>query len=303
MSLLVLSPSGLIAEIVDATDGLKAVRFDPTDPVPPAAGAEAEAIVTMTEHAREIRELFGRLPKLLLVQTQSAGFDAWVDHLPPGVQLSNCRGAHGRATAELVIGMLLSILRELPEFGEDQALEDWATRTTDSLFEQRVLILGAGDLATHLTAMLEPFGSHVTRVGRTAREGVVTLADVPALLPDTDIVVALLPLSDETRHLIDQAFLAALPDGAIVVNAGRGPLVDTDALLAELESGRLRAALDVTDPEPLPAGHPLWKAPGLLLTPHVGGDTLGFEERAARICAGQIAEFARGERPENLVIE
>jgi phosphoglycerate dehydrogenase-like enzyme len=300
--MLVLSPSDLIAEIIDATDGLAAVRFDPADPVPPAAGEQAEAIVTMTEHAPAIRELLGRLPALKLVQTQSAGFDAWVDHLPAGVQLSNCRGAHGRATAELVVGMLLSILRELKEFAEDQQLEDWATRATDSLFEQRVLILGAGDLATHLTAMLAPFGAVTTRVGRSARDGVVTLADVPALLPTTDIVVALLPLSDETRHLIDAAFLAALPDGAIVVNAGRGPLVDTDALLAELEAGRLRAALDVTDPEPLPAGHPLWKAPGLLLTPHVGGDTLGFEERAARICAEQIAQFARGDRPANLVL-
>lgn len=302
MPLLVLTPTDLIAEIVDATDGLQAVPFDPADPMPSAEALEAEAIVTETDHASTIIQLLGRLPKLGLVQTQSAGFDLWAAHLPEGVKLSNARGAHGRATAELAIAMLLSIFRELKEFAEDQAIQDWATRTTDSLFEKRVLILGAGDLAQHLQAMLAPFGAESTLVGRTARDGVVTLETARELLPDTDAVIAVMPLSDATRHVIDAPFLAALPDGAVVVNAGRGGLVDTDALVAELQAGRLRAALDVTDPEPLPADHPLWSAPGLLLTPHVGGDTLGFEERAARIAARSIAQFAAGEPVENLVI-
>lgn len=297
----VLTPNRFATEAVDATDGLEAVPFDPADPVPSDAAKEAEALITMSEHAATIIELMGALPKLRLVQTLSAGYDAWVGHLPDGAVLSNARGAHGRATAELAVSMLLSIYRELREFDEDQRLKDWANRTTDSLFEKRVLILGAGDLAEHATAMLAPFGAITTRVGRTARDGVVTLAQVPALLPGTDAVIAVLPLTDETHHVVDAAFLAALPDGAVVVNAGRGPLVDTDALLAELTAGRLRAALDVTDPEPLPDGHPLWDAPNLLLTPHVGGDTLGHEERSAAIAAAQVASFAAGHDPSNLI--
>ncbi len=303
MPLLVLTPTDLIASAVNAIDGLAAIPFDPADPAPSEAALEAEAIITMTEHAPTLLELMAHLPKLRLVQTQSAGVDAWAGRVPEGVAISNARGAHGRATAELAVAMLLSILRELKEFAEDQDIEDWATRTTDSLFEKRVLILGAGDLATHLQAMLAPFGAETTLVGRTAREGVIALRDVAAHLPEADAVVAVLPLSDETRHVINAPFLAALPDGAIVVNAGRGALVDTDALLAELQAHRLRAALDVTDPEPLPAGHPLWDAPGLLLTPHVGGDTLGFQQRAAEIAAAQIAQFAAGALPDNLVAD
>jgi phosphoglycerate dehydrogenase-like enzyme len=108
-------------------------------------------------------------------------------------------------------------------------------------------------------------------------------------------------LTDETRGLVDKDFLAAMPDGALLVNGARGPVADTDALLAELRSGRLRAAVDVTDPEPLPAGHPLWEAPGLLLTPHVGGSVPAAMRRAFRVMREQLAYYARGEEPPNVV--
>jgi phosphoglycerate dehydrogenase-like enzyme len=162
-------------------------------------------------------------------------------------------------------------------------------------------VLGAGDLAVNLAARLAPFDAEVTLVGRTARPGVTALVDVDALLPDADAVVALLPLTDATRRVVDAEFLARLRDGAIVVNAGRGALVDTDALVAELTAGRLRAALDVTDPEPLPAGHPLWSAPGLLLTPHVAGDTAGAWRRAYQVARHQIEVFIGGGTPPNRV--
>lgn len=301
MPLHVLTPREIHRAAVDAQPGLVAIPYNPSDPTPAPQALEAEAIIVMTEHSPPILELLPKLPKLQIVQTLSAGFDAWDGRVPDGVQISNARGAHGRATAELCITLLLAHLREIREFVEDQALRDWAQRETDSLAGKRVLVLGAGDLAWHVRAMLEPFGATATLVGRTARDGVVTMAEVPALLPETDAVVAVLPLVDETRHVIDAAFLAALPDDAIVVNAGRGPLVDTDALLAELEAGRLRAGLDVTDPEPLPADHPLWTAPGLILTPHVGGDTLGNDDRSAQVAAAQLAQFAAGHAPDNLV--
>ena len=299
--LLVLTPREINRAAVDAHPELTAIPYDPTSPVPSQEAREAEAIITQTEHAPQILQLLQELPRLKLVQTLSAGIDAWDGKVPKGVQISNARGAHGQATSELVITMLLTHYREIREFVEDQGLRDWATRVTDSLHGKRVLVLGAGDLATHVQAMLAPFGATATLVGRTARDGVVALSSVAKLLPDHDAVVAVLPLTLETHHVIDAAFLAALPDGAIVINAGRGGLVDTGALVTELQSGRLRAGLDVTDPEPLPEDHPLWTAPGLILTPHVGGDTLGNEERSAEIAAAQLAEFARSGTPANLV--
>jgi phosphoglycerate dehydrogenase-like enzyme len=140
-----------------------------------------------------------------------------------------------------------------------------------------------------------------TLVGRRARDGVHGIDEVLDLLPDHDACVVIVPLTDDTRDLIDAAFLAAMPDGSVLVNAARGPVADTDALTAELMSGRIRAAVDVTEPEPLPADHPLWRAPGLLLTPHVGGSVPGGLRRAYGVAAGQIAAFARGEQPPNLV--
>jgi phosphoglycerate dehydrogenase-like enzyme len=299
--LLVLTPREVNRVAVDAHPELTAIPYDPTSPIPAQDAREAQAIIVQTEHAAATLQLIQELPRLQLLQTLSAGIDAWDGKLPAGVQISNARGAHGQGTAELVVAMLLTFYRELREFTEDQHGRDWATRITDSLHGKRILVLGAGDLATHVQAMLAPFGATATLVGRTAREGVVALSSVPKLLPHHDAVVAVLPLTLETRHVIDATFLAAMPDGAIVINAGRGALVDTGALLAELESGRLRAGLDVTDPEPLPADHPLWAAPGLLLTPHVGGDTLGHEERSARVAAEQLAQFARSGAADNLI--
>ena len=125
--------------------------------------------------------------------------------------------------------------------------------------------------------------------------------EVHDLLPGHDAAVIVIPLTDDTRGLVDARFLAAMPDGALLVNAARGPVVDTDALVRELQTGRLRAAVDVTDPEPLPADHPLWTAPGLLLTPHVGGSVPGGMDRAFRVAVEQISAFARGDAPPNLV--
>jgi phosphoglycerate dehydrogenase-like enzyme len=164
-----------------------------------------------------------------------------------------------------------------------------------------VVVLGAGDLAVNLASRLAPFETDVVLVGRRARPGVHALSEIDVLLPTADAVVAFLPESESTHHVIDAEFLARLRDGTVVVNAGRGGSVDTDALLAELTSGRLRAALDVTDPEPLPAGHPLWSAPGLLLTPHVAGSTFGAWERAWAVALRQIEVHAGGGLPPNLV--
>ena len=235
------------------------------------------------------------------MQLLTAGAEAWIGRLPDGVALSDCRGAHGGATAEWIVATLLAVYRHLPRFATAQAQRRWDYHVTEELAGKRVLIVGAGDVAEQTVARLAPFEVTTTLVGRRARDGVHAIDEVPSCSRTTTRAWWSCPLTDATRGLVDAAFLAAMPDGAVLVNAARGPVVDTDALVAELTAGRLRAALDVTDPEPLPDGHPLWSAPGLLLTPHVGGSVPLATDRAFRIAAEQIREFARGNTPSNLV--
>jgi phosphoglycerate dehydrogenase-like enzyme len=166
---------------------------------------------------------------------------------------------------------------------------------------KRILGVGAGDLGVELRRKLEPFDATLTLVGTNARDGVHGVDELPELLGEFDVVVLMVPVTDKTIGMVDAKFLARMADGAILVNVARGPVVDTEALLSELRSGRLRAALDVTDPEPLPPDHPLWTAPGLLLTPHVAGSSRGSVERAYAVAAAEIARFAAGEPPKNLV--
>ena len=280
--------------------GIQAVRYDPDGPLPDEA-ASAQVLVPPFLASVRVVELVQRLPELRLVQLLTAGAENWVGRLPAHVALSDCRGAHGVATAEWIVAVLLAVYRELPGFVRAQDERRWDQHFTDELAGKRVLLVGAGDLAENAVRRLYPFEVTTTLVGSRARDGVHGIDEVHDLLPDHDAAVLVVPLTDATRGLVDAAFLAAMPDGAVLVNAARGPVVDTDALVAELLSGRPRAALDVTDPEPLPADHHLWDAPGLLLTPHVGGSVPGGMRRAFAVVAEQLSALARGEQPPNLV--
>ncbi len=280
--------------------GVTAERYDVDGDLPPGA-ATAQVLVPPFLATAEVVALTKRMPELRLVQLLTAGAENWVGKLPARVALADCRGAHGGATAEWIVAVLLACYRHLPQFVRAQDEGRWDYHQTEELAGKRVLIVGAGDVAEHTVRRLEPFGVTTTLVGRRARAGVHGIDEVRDLLPEHDACVVIVPLTDDTRGLVDASFLAAMPDGALLVNAARGPVADTDALTAELTSGRLRAAIDVTDPEPLPEGHPLWRAPGLLLTPHVGGSVPRSTERAFAVAAEQIAAFARGERPPNLV--
>lgn len=296
----VLVPTDLGLEALNSAPNLEAHRYEPGTPWP-AGHLDAPVVVVGFDRVAEIGPALADLPELKLIQTLNAGYEQWLPHVPEGVMLSNGRGAHGGSSAEWVVAALLAIYRELHLFNDQQRQGLWSAKDTDTLIGKRVVVLGAGDLAVNLASRLAPFGTDVTLVGRHARAGVRTMADIDTLLPNADVVVAMLPNDASTHRVVDAAFLARLRDGAVVVNAGRGPAVDTEALLAELNSGRLRAALDVTDPEPLPPGHPLWSAPGLLLTPHVAGNTSGAWERAWVIARDQIVAFADGARPPNVV--
>jgi phosphoglycerate dehydrogenase-like enzyme len=288
-----------IAALADVP-GVRAIRYRPEAPLPTEAEG-AEVLVAPFNATDELVEALGRMRALRLVQLLTAGAETWIGRLPDGVALSDGRGAHGGATAEWIVAALLAVYRHIPRFTAAQADERWDYHTTEELAAKRVLIVGAGDVAEQTVARLAPFEVTTTLVGRRARDGVHPVDEVAELLPHHDACVVVVPLTDATRGLVDAAFLAAMPDGSVLVNAARGPVVDTDALLAELTAGRLRAALDVTDPEPLPAGHPLWSAPGLLLTPHVGGSVPLAVDRAFRIAAEQIRQFAGGNTPSNLV--
>ena len=164
-----------------------------------------------------------------------------------------------------------------------------------------MLIVGYGDIGAAVERRLAGWEVTIERVARHPRNGVHPIGELPEILKDADVVVILVPVTDGTRQLVNQDFLKAMKDGALLVNAARGVIVDTDALLEELTSGRLRAALDVTDPEPLPAGHPLWQAPNLLLTPHVGGAVYEGRERSYRVVSEQLARLAAGEPLRNVI--
>lgn len=235
------------------------------------------------------------MPKLRVVQLLTAGYDNALRHLPRGVTLCNAGGVHDASTSELAVGLMLASLRGLDEFARAMPSGAWLYARRESLADKRVLVIGAGGVAQAIQRRLEPFEVQVTLAGRSAREGVVAGTDVPALLPAMDVVVLAVPLNDETRGLVDDAFLARMRDGALLVNVARGAVVDSDALVRHAAVGRIRAALDVTDPEPLPSGHPLWTLPGVLISPHVGGNTTAFLPRARRLVADQLARFAAGE--------
>ncbi|MFG2028350.1 2-hydroxyacid dehydrogenase [Streptomyces sp. NPDC048825] len=245
-----------------------------------------------------------------VVQTMSAGIDhvqPGLGLLPEGVQLCNARGVHDASTAELTLTLILSSLRGIPDFVRGQEREEWRSGFRPALADTSVLIVGYGSVGAAIEDRLAPFEvARVARVARSARETergpVHPITALPELLPDADVVVLITPLTEQTKGLAGADFLARMKDGALLVNVARGGVVDTKALLAELEGGRIRAALDVTDPEPLPKGHPLWHAPGVLISPHVGGPTSAFYPRAKRLLVDQFHRFVNRQPMRNVVL-
>jgi phosphoglycerate dehydrogenase-like enzyme len=297
----VLVPSSLLAERLSAVSPrVRTHRVDPADGAPQGAAAGAQMWVPRPGTGPGDGFL-AALPRLRLVQLQSAGAERFVGRLPEGVVLCNARGAHTAPTAEWAVAATLAAQRGLPHFALEQAAGRWSPRIDRTLVGARVLVVGAGDIGRAIGRMMAGFDVELTYVARTARDGVRSTAELPALLPEADVVVVIVPVTPETVGMVDARFLAAMRDGALLVNAARGVVVDTDALLAELTSGRLRAALDVTEPEPLPEGHPLWTAPGLLLTPHVGGAVPGLQERSAAVVADQVQRVLDGRPLANVV--
>ncbi|PWI15390.1 dihydrofolate reductase [Streptomyces sp. Act143] len=276
-------------------------------------GDPAECVVYvvpyMKRQAVKVRPL-KEMRNLQLVQTLTAGVDdvmAQLSDIAPGVRLCNARGVHEASTAELALTLTLASLRGIPGFVRAQQQEHWQGDFHPALADKSVLIVGYGSIGAAIEDRLVPFElARVVRVARSARTTergpVRPLADLPVLLPEADVVILSTPLNDSTRGLVNDEFLARMKDGALLVNVARGGVVDTKALLAELESGRITAALDVVDPEPLPQGHPLWQAPGVLISPHVGGPTSAFLPRAKRLLVDQLGRFVNREPLRNVIL-
>jgi phosphoglycerate dehydrogenase-like enzyme len=272
--------------------------FASVDGPMPSDPASVEFWVPPFLSTSRVAEFTAKMSGLRVIQLMSAGADAWVGRVPPGVILCDARGVHSQSTSEWVLTAVLSYLRSFPAFVRDQADRTWSYgryAPTDELTGKRALIVGAGAIGAATAARLAPFDVTVTLVARTARDGVYGVEELPRLLPDADIVILLVPLTPQTRGMVDAEFLGRMPDGALLVNAARGPVVRTDALVAELATGRIGAAVDVTDPEPLPADHPLWTMPNFLLTPHVAGSVRGLLPRAYRLVGDQIRRYAAGQ--------
>ncbi len=274
--------------------------YDGSGPVP-ASLAEVEFYVVPYMAGLDPVRLMASMPGLRVAQTLTAGIDDIAPLVPDGVTLCNARGVHDASTAELAVALVLASLRGLPDFVRAREEGRWAPSRHTSLADRTVLIVGHGAVGAAVERRLAGFECDVLRVSRRARPGVAAMEELPALLPGADVVVLTVPMTEGTAGLVDAEFLARMPDGALLVNVARGPVVRTEDLLAELRSGRLRAALDVTDPEPPPPGHPLWAVPGLLLSPHVGGNTTAFLPRAMRLVGEQVRRWCAGEDLANVI--
>jgi len=296
----------LLGRLADLSNRVRLVLWDLANPLPAAVAAQVDVVV-IPHYVVDLSRfaLLRALPRLHIVQLPSAGFEHAVPNVPLGVTVCNGRGVHSAGTAELAVGLLIAMQRGLPDAVRAQDAGRWENPALPAVADRRVLLLGAGSVGEAVAARLAPFEVDLVRVGRTARDtpdgrvhGVEELAD---LLPQADVVVVSLPGGAGTRHLLDAAALARMPDGALLVNVGRGTVVDTDALIAELTAGRLRAALDVTDPEPLPADHPLWHTPNTLVTAHQGGHSDATGPRVAALVRHQLEALLAGHEPINVV--
>jgi phosphoglycerate dehydrogenase-like enzyme len=292
----------LLDRLADLSDQVEFVLWDLLSPLPAAVAQRVQVVQighywVQPDRWRRLTEV----PNLEYVQLPSAGFEHALPLIPSGVTLCNGRGVHSAGTAELAVGLILASQRGLVAAVDAQRAGRWESPQLPSLADRRVLVVGAGSLGQAIAARLTPFEVELTMVGRTARAGVHSVDELPVLLPAADIVVLAVPYSAQTHQLLNATALAALPDGALVVNVSRGRVVDTTALLAELESGRLRAALDVTDPEPLPVDHPLWRAPNVIITAHQGGNSDATNSRVAALLRRQIRHLLANETLENVV--
>lgn len=281
------------------------VVWVPEEPAPGTLPnlAEIDLVVPLMPVRAALVELMAgpATGRLRYVQTLSAGVDWLVGKVPGHITVCNARGAFDAPLAEWVLGAILAVERGLIQARDLEITREWTPFEPRELLGRRVVILGFGSIGSAIAARLAPFGVDVVGVARTPREGALGLDSLDEVLLTADVLVNVLPLTSETRGILDARRLALLRDGALVVNGGRGRTIEAGPLLAELESGRLRAVLDVTDPEPLPPDSALWAIPNVLISPHIAGDSAAATVRTFQIAGDQIRRLAAGEPLQNEV--
>lgn len=295
----------LLDSVQPLPEGMRAGIWDLQGEPDGVQWSEIDAVILPYMGSKPL-EALSRVPNLKLVQTQTTGYDGIPQAVGPEVAVASAAGVHADSTAELAVALMLASLRGIDQSVRDQAAGRWNPQRWTSLADRKVLLVGVGGIGAGIASRLEPFGVELTRVGSTARDddaGHVHGADeLVELASGAEVLVVITPLSEATHHLINAEVLTAMPDGALVVNVARGAVIDSDALTSEVVSGRLRAAVDVFDPEPIPSDHPLWKAEGALITPHNGGNSSAFFPRIVRLLKSQLAAIAEGRGLENLVL-
>ena len=245
----------------------------------------------------------GKMENLKVLQMPNAGYDDALAYVRPGLTLCNAAGVHDASTAELAVTLALASRRGIPDFVRDQLNEKWNHQRRTSLSDSKIGVVGFGSIGKQVAKNLAGFEVEVVGFSRSGKDGAKKIEELDTYLPTLDVIILILPLNEESRHLFNKDRLAKMKDGALLVNVARGPIVDTDALVAELNTGRIHAALDVTDPEPLPTGHPLWKAKNCLIVPHVGGNSTAFEPRCRKLIESQLELMAAGKPLKNVVAQ
>lgn len=252
---------------------------------------------------KEALDWAAKMPNLKVLQMPNAGYDDALAYVRPGITLCNAAGVHDASTAELAVALALASRRGIADFVKDQMNENWNHHRRTSLADAKIGIIGFGSIGQQVAKNLSGFEVEVIGFSKSGRDGSKKIEELDSYLPTLDIVILILPLNAESKHMFNKERLAKMKDGALLVNVARGPIVDTDALVSELNTGRIFAALDVTDPEPLPAGHPLWKAKNVLIVPHVGGNSTAFEPRGRKLVESQLELLAAGKPLKNVVAE
>ncbi len=300
--MLIWVPTETLAQVLAGLDGGTVEVVAPDGAGLPPSAADVEFYVPPFFPSPPAVAAMARMPRLKVVQTLTAGFDLVRPHVPDGAVLCNARGVHDASTAEWVVAAILASVRQFQYFSAEQAAGRWSYRFTGCLAGRTVLIVGYGSIGQAVERRLAAFDVEVRRVARSARDGVSPVGELPDLLPAADVVILLAPVTTETIGMADAAFLARMKDGALLVNAARGALLATDELVAELTTGRISAALDVTEPEPLPPGHPLWQLPNVLITPHVGASTPVSVTASLTFVRAQAERYLAGKPLANVII-
>ena len=274
-----------------------------TTPIEGGDFSEVTFYVPWYMGGRPALEMTQMMPNLKILQVPNAGYDDALEFVRPGITLCNGKSIHDDSTAELAVGLTIASLRGFADFVRNQDKSEWVHTRNKSINDRKVGIVGFGSIGSTFANMLAGFAVEIVAFTQSGRDNTIAITDLDKHLPTLDVVILILPLTPESKHLFDAKRLALMKDGALLVNVARGPIVETDALVKELNSGRITAALDVTDPEPLPKDHPLWLAKGVLISPHVGGNTTAFEKRAKRLIESQLQLLASGERLNNIILE